>query len=165
MPSLAPTLARAVAPAPPPPPPAAPPPRAILKIREARPGDAKGLAALIGAEALGTRLAALRKAGEPPLVAEEAGTILGCATFHRIPLLQEAAPLGRISLLLVAPEARRRGIGRALVEEVEARLAEAGCRRIEAMAEIELAAAPDFFRRLGWSRAAYRYVREFGTEA
>jgi hypothetical protein len=47
------------------------------------------------------------------------------------------------------------------VEEAAARLADRGCARIEALAEIELAAAPDFFRRLGWIRNAYRYSTEF----
>jgi N-acetylglutamate synthase-like GNAT family acetyltransferase len=148
-------------PAPPPPPPA-PPPRAILKIREARPADAEGLAALMdGADAKGlaARLSSLRRAGEPPLVADEGGKIIGAAAFHAIPLLQEEAPLGRISFLVVAPSHRRRGIGRALVEEAEARLVDLACARIEALAEIELGAAPDFFRRLGWERAAYRYAR------
>jgi N-acetylglutamate synthase-like GNAT family acetyltransferase len=147
---------------PPPPPPPAPPPRAILKIREARPAEAEGLAALIdgaNAKGLAARLSRLRKAGEPPLVADEGGKIVGAAVFHATPLLQEEAPLGRISFLVVAPSHRRRGIGRALVEEAEARLADAGCARVEALAEIELGAAPDFFRRLGWERAAYRYAR------
>lgn len=149
-------------PPPPPPPPRAPPPRPILKIREARPADAEGLASLIegaNAKGLAARLSRLRKAGEPPLVADEGGNIVGAAAYHAIPLLQEEAPLGRISFLVVAPSHRRRGIGRALVEEAEARLADLGCARVEALAEIELGAAPDFFRRLGWERAAYRYAR------
>lgn len=147
-------------PAPPPPPPA-PAPRAILKIREARPADSEKIGALIGPDGAGAgaRISALRKAGTPPLVADEGGDILGIATFHAIPLLQEDEPLGRVTFLLVAPSACRRGIGRALVEEAEARLADLGCRRVEALAEIELAAAPDFFRRLGWRRSAYRYER------
>jgi N-acetylglutamate synthase-like GNAT family acetyltransferase len=131
-------------------------------VREARPADAPALGALLGAsdaKALSRRLSALRKAGEPPLVAEQGGEILGVAAFHAVPLLQEAAPLGRLTVLLVAPARRRGGIGRALVTEAEARLAALGCARIEAMAEIELAAAPDFFRRLGWERDSYRYVR------
>jgi predicted N-acetyltransferase YhbS len=157
------------APAPPPPPPAPPPPppppapRAILKIREARPADAQALAALLetaDAKALADRIAAARKAGEPPLVADEGGALLGLVAFHAIPLVQEEAPLGRLTLLLVAPHARRRGLGRALVEEAAGRLADRGCTRVETLAEIELAAAPDFFRRLGWTRNAYRYSAE-----
>lgn len=151
-------------PPPPPPPPTPPPPRPILRIREARPADAEGVTALLGAAAdgLAARIAAARKAGEPPLVADEGGSLLGIVAFHALPLLQEEAPLGRLTLLLVAPDARRRGVGRALVEEAEARLADRGCARIEALAEIELAAAPDFFRRLGWTRSAYRYARPLG---
>lgn len=150
----------------PPPPPPPPPPRPVLEIREARPADAEPLAALLaqaGAEtepaALARRLAALRKAGEPPLVAEEGGEILGCLAFHLIPRLEADAPLGRIAFLFVAPAERRRGLGRALVEEAEARLADLGCTRIEVPAEIELGAAPDFLRRLGWGRAHYLYSK------
>jgi len=151
------------APPPPPPPPPPPAPRPILKIREARPADAEALAALLGnddAKGLADRISRLRKAGEPPLVAEEGGALLGLVAFHAVPLVQEEAPLGRLTLLLVAPHARRRGLGRALVEEAAARLADLGCTRAEAMAGIELAAAPDFFRRLGWSRDFYRYATE-----
>jgi GNAT superfamily N-acetyltransferase len=151
-------------PAPPPPPPA--PERPILKIREARAADAEGIATLAGGtpKAIAARIAASRKAGEPALVAEEGGAILGALAFHAMPLLHEDAPLGRITLLQVAKPARRRGIGRALVEEAEARLADAGCRRVEALAEIELAAAPDFFRRVGWKRTFYRYSRVLGDQ-
>lgn len=158
-------VAEAPAPPPPPSPPPPPPPapRAILKIREARAADAEALAALLGdadSKSLAARIAALRKAGEPPLVADEGRALLGLVSFHAVPLVQEAAPLGRLTFLLVAPDARRRGLGRALAEEAAARLADAGCTRIEALAEIELAAAPDFFRRLGWTRNAYRYATQ-----
>jgi predicted N-acetyltransferase YhbS len=134
-----------------------------LKIREARPADAEALSGLIGetdAKALAARIAAMRKAGVLPLVADEGGALVGVVAFHAVPLIQEEAPLGRLTFLLVALEARRRGIGRALVEEAAARLADAGCGRVEALAEIELGAAPDFFRRLGWTRNAYRYLTE-----
>ena len=147
----------------PPPPPPAPAPPAILRIREARPGDADALAALLGdtdATGLAARISALRKSGAPPLVADQGGIVLGLVAFHAVPLVQEEAPLGRLTFLLVAEQARRRGLGRALVEEAAARLADLGCTRLEALAEIELAAAPDFFRRLGWGRNAYRYAVE-----
>lgn len=155
-----------IAPRPPPPPPRPsppPPPRPILKIREARPADAVALAALLGrtsAKALAARLAAMRKAGTPPLVADEGGALRGVCAYHLMPLLHEGAPLGRLTLLLVAPDARRKGHGRALAEAAATRLAQLGCTHVEALAEIELAAAPDFFRRLGWSRNAYRYALE-----
>jgi ribosomal protein S18 acetylase RimI-like enzyme len=157
---------RAETPPPPPPQPPPPPPRRILKIREARPADAEALAALLGTEdakALAARISVARKAGEPPLVADEGGALLGLCAFHALPLVHEAVPLGRLTFLLVAPDARRRGLGRALAEEAIARLADLGCVRVEALAEIELAAAPDFFRRLGWTRNAYRYTADVGA--
>jgi ribosomal protein S18 acetylase RimI-like enzyme len=138
-----------------------PPPRPALVIRDARPADAAPLAALLGTDqaALAKRLAALRKAGEAPLVAEEGG-IFACAAFHVVPRLQDA-PLGRITLLFVAEQARRRGIGRALLEAVEAILAERGCAAAAASADIEIGAAPAFFRRLGYARAGYRFEKPF----
>jgi N-acetylglutamate synthase-like GNAT family acetyltransferase len=149
----------------PPPPPPPPKSRPAVKIRQAGRADAAGLSTLLKdapAKGLAARIAALGVAGTPPLVAEEDGTLFGVCAFHALPRLDDDAPLGRITLLLVVPEARRRGHGRALAEAAAARLADLGCTRIEAMAEIELGAAPDFFRRLGWSRSAYRYTREVG---
>ena len=77
-----------------------------------------------------------------------------------MPLVHEAAPLYRLTFLLVAPAAHIRGLCCALLQDAAARLADLGCTRVEALAEIELAAAPDFFRRLGWTRNAYRYATE-----
>jgi len=154
------------APPPPPPPPPVSAPAAILRFREARTGDAEALAGLLSepdTKALAARVTALRKAGEPPLVAEQGGDVLGVVAWHAMPLLQGEAPLGHITLLFVAPATRRRGIGRALLEDAAARLGDRGCTRVEAFAEIELAAAPDFFRRLGWKRNAYRYMQELSA--
>ena len=108
--------------------------------------------------------AALRRlirAREAPLVADE-GDVVGCVAFHLIPKLQPGGPVGRITLLVVAKDVRRRGIGTELIAAAEARLAERGCTRVEAMSDIELSNAHAFFRRRGYERTSYRYAREIG---
>jgi ribosomal protein S18 acetylase RimI-like enzyme len=57
---------------------------------------------------------------------------------------------GWIQRLAVVPSARGRGIGRALVTEVETRLAALGCRRINLMTFADNAAGQRF-----WTRAGY----------
>jgi N-acetylglutamate synthase-like GNAT family acetyltransferase len=134
-----------------------PPPEPV--VREATASDADAIAALLGLAPAEAR-AALRQlvqAGEPPLVAEQDG-IIGCAAWHIMPTLQHGL-VGRITLLRVADEARRRGVGTTLVEAIEARLADRGRTLIEAVSDIDLDNAHGFFRRLGYERTGYRFAR------
>ncbi|HEY0112152.1 MAG TPA: GNAT family N-acetyltransferase [Allosphingosinicella sp.] len=144
------------APEPPPPPPEPTP----LTFREARAADAAALAQLlaqVGREAaesnLSRRLAALAEAGEPPLLAVR-DRVVGCLVYHRIPTLEEEAPLARLTLLLVDKEERRRGIGRSLVEAALRKLSARGCGGLEAPAPDDLNAAAAL-RKLGFDRAGY----------
>jgi ribosomal protein S18 acetylase RimI-like enzyme len=161
---------REAKPAPPPPPPPPPPPKAAkpeLKVREASPRDASALADLVtelGFPAseieLAKRLAALRKAGEPPLVAER-GEVIGVLTWHVTPVLHRPHPVGRVTMLVVAKAARGRGAGTALVEAAEARLRALGCGLVEVTSNIELGGAHEFYRRRGYERTSYRFAKRF----
>jgi N-acetylglutamate synthase-like GNAT family acetyltransferase len=139
-----------------------PEPEPELTIREAKAADGEAIAALLGLPA-GDVAAAFRqlvRAGEAPFVAEQGG-IIGCAAWHVIPALQHGA-IGRITLLRVADDDRRRGVGTRLVEAAEARLAERGCTTVEALSDIDLANAHGFFRRLGYARTSYRFAKPAG---
>jgi len=153
------------APAPPslPPP---PPPKPRLEIREAAPRDAEALSGLLGelgfptdAKDIRKRLAALQKAGEPPLVADEAGP-LGCLTWHVTPVLHRPTAVGRVTMLVVTKKARGRGVGRALLEAAEDRLRAAGCALVEVTSNIELGGAHEFYKGRGYRRTSYRFVKE-----
>lgn len=55
----------------------------------------------------------------PALVALEDETAIGLIALHIAPMLFYPRPLARITTLVVAPERRRIGVGRALVEAAE----------------------------------------------
>jgi GNAT superfamily N-acetyltransferase len=139
-----------------------------LLIREARPGDAEALAALLTelgfpavAGEVAERLPRLQAAGEVPLVAEAEG-LLGCIGWHVMHVVHRPLPVGRITMLIVAEAARGQGVGKALVEAAEARLEQLGCGIVEVTSNAALADAHLFYERLGYRRTSHRFAREVG---
>jgi ribosomal protein S18 acetylase RimI-like enzyme len=161
---------RKAAPSPPPPPappPPPPPPAPKLVIREARAADAGTIAELIGElgfEAAGAdvakRLRAIAGGGEPVLVAVLEKRIIGCLSWHVTPVIHRPTPVGRVTMLVVTKDARRQGVGEALVAEAEARVAAQGCGLIEVTSNIELGGAHQFYRGIGFERTSYRFVKK-----
>ncbi|MEA2999910.1 MAG: hypothetical protein QOK17_1743 [Sphingomonadales bacterium] len=156
---------------PPPAPPPPAPPQPVLSIREAAPRDAKAISALLGelgfpseATEIRRRLPRLRKAGEPVLVAVEE-KLIGCLAWHVTPVLHRPAPVGRVTMMVVAQKARRHGVGAALLEAAEARLAAAGCGLVEVTSNIELGGAHAFYRALGYERTSYRFAKKLRPES
>ena len=136
-----------------------PEPEPEVVVRAAKTADAVAIARLIGLPQAEVKEALRRlvQSGEAPLIAER-GAVVGCAAWHVMPTLHRGA-VGRITLLNVSDEARRRGIGTMLVEAVEARLADRGCALFEAVSDIELANSHGFFRRHGYERTSYRFAK------
>lgn len=135
------------------------------RIREARIGDIPTLVNLIRSlgyevdeEGLGARLHDLAGQGRPPLVAET-DRIVGCITLGMTPVLHRPRPVGRMTMLVVAEDARGRGFGRLLVKAAEDRLREAGCGLIEVTSNLRRADAHAFYERLGYERTSYRFYR------
>lgn len=141
-----------------------PPP---LRIRAATSADAAALAALIAprgnaakqAEALAARMREIGKSGG--ILVAERGPVVGCLGWTLAPALHR--PLsGRIATLLVAEKDRRRGTGRALVEEAGRLLEKAGCKSVEVMSDIDIRSAHGFFRRLDFAETSYRFAKPLG---
>jgi ribosomal protein S18 acetylase RimI-like enzyme len=139
---------------------------APLCIRKAKPSDSDAVAKLLVDAGRGrrpppaewaARLAAFSKAGSGLLVAEQ-GAIIGCLAWAQSHAL-DRPPSGRIATLVVAEQQRRRGIGRALVEEAARQIAKAGIATIEVMSDIEIRSAHGFFRKLGFAETSYRFAR------
>jgi ribosomal protein S18 acetylase RimI-like enzyme len=142
-----------------------PKPEPKLVLRDARPKDAAAIAALI--DALGyeaeaadirRRLAALAKAGQQIVVAEK-GKLVGVLTTSMMIVLHRPKPVGRISMLVVAEDARGAGIGTALVAEAEKRLAAKGCGLVEVTSNKKRLRAHAFYERLGYERTSYRFAK------
>jgi len=151
------------APPPPPPPPKPKPP----KIREAKQSDAARLAALlalleheIDEKTLRKNLDKLRKAGELPLVATLDKEVVGLCGVHRMVTVHRPAPVGRITVLAVAKEARDRGIGRMLVDAAETWCRDQGCQLIEVTSNDRLASAHAFYRHMGYERSSIRFFKK-----
>jgi GNAT superfamily N-acetyltransferase len=147
-----------------------PKPAPKLILREAKPKDGGAMAVLI--QALGyevtpadvrRRMAALAKAGHPPLVAER-GTLIGVLTTTVTMVLHRPRPVGRITLLVVAEDARGEGIGAALVAQAEKRLAARGCGLVEVTSNRKRLRAHTFYERLGYERTSYRFAKALATD-
>lgn len=143
------------------------PPR--LRIRAADSVDSEALAGLLvelGYQAtpdeVAERLQRLARAGEPVLLARQGDETLGCLTWHVTPNIHRPWPVGRITMMVVAERSRRHGIGRALVQAAEERMAQRGCGLIEVTSNVKLRAAHAFYERMGFERTSHRFARTLG---
>lgn len=146
--------------------PEAPKPPPKPEVREARPADAAELTAQINSlgyeideKAVRKNLAALRKAGEPLLVAVEGKAVLGLCGVHRTLTIHRAAPLGRITILAVVEDAHGQGVGRMLAEAAENWLRGNGCVQVEVTSNDRRTRAHAFYRHLGFERTSMRFFK------
>lgn len=140
-------------------------PERPLHIRPAAAADAPVVAKLLGqladtkveASRVTGNLEALRKARGQLLLAEREG-VIGCCAWAVVPTVQHGA-IGRITLLLVDKKHRRTGVATAMLAAVETALARAGCDEVEAVSDIMVNNAHNFFRALKFEQKSYRFVR------
>ncbi|HJU77210.1 MAG TPA: GNAT family N-acetyltransferase [Sphingomicrobium sp.] len=137
------------------------------KIRDATPADSKVIAQLIkhlghpiDQASVRKNLAKLGKLRETPLVAVEGKALVGLIGIHKTVTVHRPAPVGRITILVVAEEAQDKGIGRMLVEAAEQALRKAGCKIVEVTSNDRRTAAHAFYRHLGYERTSLRFMKE-----
>ncbi len=137
------------------------------KLRDANPSDAPRLTELInelgheiGEKQVRKNLSALKKASEIPLVATVDKRVVGFVGRHRMVTVHRPAPVGRIPVLIVAKEAQGLGIGRMLVDAVEAWCRDKGCQLIEVTSNDRRAAAHAFYRHMGYERSGIRFFKK-----
>lgn len=133
-------------------------------IREARTGDLESLVQLLGllfslesdfAPDAGRQrrgLTQLMNQGRNRLVlvAERAGAVVGMATAQVLVSTAEGGPALLVEDVVVRPEARGLGIGRALLARLEAWGLGLGATRLQLLADKDNAPAHDFYRACGF---------------
>jgi len=83
-------------------------------------------------------------------VAEDGGRVVGAATLWIKPDLAHGDTVVEVPMLAVAEGARRKGIGKLLIAEIQKVAAEANAPLIELVATSDNAPAREFYRSLGF---------------
>ena len=133
-----------------------------MEIRAARTDDCGEIAELL--TALGYPTTADQARGRLSTLDESDCVLItdgGVIALHRVPMLAEGTPMGRITALAVAPERRGRGVGRALLAAAEDVACGWGCTVLEVSSgrRPERDAAHAFYRSTGFHDAATESVR------
>ena len=136
-------------------------------IREAAHGDASSLANLLGqlgypadARDLPRRLTRLTARGSAvAFVAELEGSVVGVATAHAFASIHAGHDVAWLTTLVVAQEARHRGVGRALVAAAEGWARTHDCRRLSVTTALHREDAHAFYDRLGYQHSGRRYTK------
>jgi GNAT superfamily N-acetyltransferase len=140
--------------------------RVPLTIRDAQPADGEAISSLLGQlgyetapSSVAPRLERLVIVGDRVVVAVSEGEVVGLAHLHASPTIEHERPAAKISALVVDESHRGTGIGRALVEAMEA---EARARRCVLLFLTTAARREDahaFYRRLGLEETGTRFTK------
>jgi GNAT superfamily N-acetyltransferase len=137
-----------------------------LTIRDAQAPDAPAIAVLLGQlgypsapSAVERRLERLRIVGDRILVAEVDGQAVGLAHLQVTPALELDGPAAKIGALVVDGAHRGRGVGRALVEAMEAEARARGCELLFLTTAERRDEAHAFYERVGLEHTGRRYAR------
>jgi GNAT superfamily N-acetyltransferase len=135
-------------------------------IRDARPGDADAVARLLGqlgypAEppAIVSRLERLAIVGDRVVVAEVGEEVVGLAHLQVTPAIEYDRPAAKIGALVVDDSHRGEGIGRALVEALEAEARARGCALLFLTTSARRNDAHEFYRRVGLEETGKRFTK------
>ena len=135
-------------------------------IRDAAPGDAEAVATLLTQlgypsepDAVEARLDRLRVVGDRVVVAELQGDVVGVAHLQVSPALERDRPAGKLGALVVDEAQRGHGIGRALVEAMEAEARLRGCELFFLTTSERREDAHAFYEDVGLEQTGRRYTR------
>lgn len=104
-----------------------------------------------------------RSAFERLFVAEWAGRVVGVAALRLLPCACDPEPYAELTELYVAETARRQGVGRALVQALEAEAWAGGARRLVLMTAWRNSGAHAFYHSLGYRLFTLSMVRDLDS--
>ena len=135
-------------------------------IRDARARDSEAVARLLDqlgypAEpaAVGSRLERLTIVGDRVVVAEVGEEVVGFAHLQVTPAIEYDRPAAKIGALVVDDSHRGEGIGRALVEALEAEARARGCVLLYLTTSARREDAHEFYRRVGLEETGKRFTK------
>lgn len=135
-------------------------------IRDAATADAAAIARLLTQlgyptepEAVEGRLERLRVVGDRVVVAEADGDVVGLAHLQVSPAIERDRPAAKVGALVVDETQRGQGVGRALVEAIEAEARLRGCELLYLTTSELRDDAHGFYERLGLEHTGRRYGR------
>jgi GNAT superfamily N-acetyltransferase len=135
-------------------------------IRDAAPDDAAAIAALLGqlgyptdTAAVTARLERLRIVGDRVVVADVDGTVAGLAHLQVSPAIEHERPVAKLAALVVDESRRGQGVGRELVDAVEAEARVRGCTLLYLTTAARRADAHEFYRRVGLEETGKRFAK------
>ena len=137
-----------------------------VTIRDAHAGDGVAIATLLGQLGYETdgplvapRLERLAIVGDRVVVAELEGEVVGLAHLHASPAIEHERPVAKIGALVVDESHRGHGVGRALVDELEAEARARRCSLLFLDAAERREDAHAFYRRIGLEETGKRFTR------
>jgi GNAT superfamily N-acetyltransferase len=140
---------------------------AAPSFRDAEPADADWIAGLLseegypaGASDVVRRLERFAELGSLVRIAERDGERLGFVAVHLVPRFEHDDQLARVIAMVVDPTVRSRGIGRALLAEVDRVAVDAGCAFVEVTAGHHRVDARRLFEAAGFDASVTTYLRK-----
>jgi N-acetylglutamate synthase-like GNAT family acetyltransferase len=138
-----------------------------VTIRDADVDDAEPVASLVAqlgypasAETIRERLLRLAESEvDRFVVAERDGAVVGLAGLHVSHTIEYDGPAAKLSAIVVEETERRRGIGEALVAELEREARSRGCCLIFLTTAERRGGAHAFYRRVGFEETGRRFAK------
>ena len=137
-----------------------------LTVRPARAEDRDAIADLLGQlgypaspDAVPPRLERMQIVGDHVAVAEVDGAVVGLAALQVSPTLEDDLPAAKLAVLVVDQRHRRSGVGRSLVEAVEAEARRRGCGVFFLTTAERRGGAHSFYRRIGLEETGRRFAK------
>jgi ribosomal protein S18 acetylase RimI-like enzyme len=139
----------------------------VIEIRPCTIEDAKAVSVLltqlgytVSTQHSAERVRRLSNTGMDPIILAVAdGQVLGLLASHLCHMLQYEKPVMRITALVVDRQARRRGVGKLLMEHAEHLAVAAGCEIVELTSAMSRTAAHAFYHGIGYEANSLRFRR------